>query len=238
MKSLWKKSLPSIYNTFFHGTLIKEGRYLKYYFFYPSDIAKISDVLFDIENGEIIGYNQNQEDALKIKDLYTARSTPRYYSDDDFVFGEYRITHQGEWGYACFKNGKLLWKKSLRGYLYTDIIKYNDRIIFGTSGMGGHFYSLDINSGEIIFDFNTKGTCNFLQINDFFYFAISKKKTTVLYKIDVDGIVLDSLELEGPRDDCDPIVLLDNSIFIVTQLRKKDVDWETYYPIVHSIALL
>ena len=26
-------------------------------------------------------------------------------------------------------------------------------------------------------------------------------------------------------------------IYIVTQLRKKEVDWETYYPIVHRIAL-
>lgn len=237
MKHLWGKSLPSIYNTWFHGALIKEDQTLKYYFFYPSNIAKISDVLFDVDNGEIIACNQNLDDVSKNKELYTTRKPPQHYSEDDFIFGEYRITHQGEWGYACFKNDKLLWKKSLRGYLYTDIIKNNDQIIFGTAGMGGHFYSLDINSGEIIFDFNTKGTCNFLQVNNDIYFAMSKKKTTVIYRIDYNGNILDSLELEGTRDDYDPLVLSDDSIYIVTQLRKKEVDWETYYPIVHRITL-
>ncbi len=237
MKHLWTKSLPSIYNTWFHGALVKEDRCLKYHFFYPSNIANISDIAFDIDNGEIIGYNQNSDDVSKTNALYTTRKPPQHYSEDDFVFGEYRITHRGEWGYACFKNDKLLWKKSLRGYLYTDIIKNNDRIIFGTAGMGGHFYSLDINSGETIFDFNTKGTCNFLQINNDIYFAMSKKKTTVICRIDYDGNVWDSLELEGARDDLDPLVLSDGSMYIVTQLRKKEVDWETYYPVVHRIAL-
>ena len=237
MKHLWKKSLPSIYNTPFHGALIKNDQTLKYYFFYPSNIAQISDITFDVDNGEIIGCNQNYDEGPKNKEIYTTRKPPKHYSEDDFVFDEYRITHQGEWGYACFQNDKLLWKKSLRGYLYTDIIKNNDQIIFGTAGMGGHFYSLNINSGEIIFDFNTKGTCNFLQVNNDIYFAMSNKKTTSICRIDYDGNVLDSLEIEGARDDYDPLTLLDDSIYIVTHLRKKGVDWETYYPIVHRIAL-
>ena len=238
MKQLWAKSLPDIYNGMLHGALVKEDQYLKYYFFYTTNIAKISDVSFNVDNGEIICCNQNLDDVPKNRELfYTTRKPPKHYVFDDFVFGEYRITHQGEWGYACFKNDKLLWKKSLRGYLYTDIIKNNDRIIFGTAGMGGHFYSLDINSGEVIFDFNTKGTCNFLQINNSIYFAMSQKKTTVIYRIDYDGNILDSLEIEGARDDYNPLALSDDSIYIVTHLRKKEVDWETYYPIVHRIAL-
>ena len=237
MKKIWTKSLPSIYNTWFHGALLQENNYLKYYFFYPSNISPISDITFDIDSGEIINCNQNIDDVQKNKECHNTRKPPKHYSEDDFVFGEYRITHRGEWGYACLKNDKLLWKKSLRGYLYTDIVKNGNRLIFGTAGMGGHFYSLDINSGEIIFDFNTKGTCNFLQINNNIYFAMSKKKNTIIYRIDYDGNVLESLELEGSRDDYDPIALWDKSIYIVTQSPKKDVDWETYYPIVHRIAL-
>ena len=70
MKHLWGKSLPSIYNTWFHGALIKEDQTLKYYFFYPSNIAKISDVLFDVDNGEIIACNQNLDDVSKNKELF------------------------------------------------------------------------------------------------------------------------------------------------------------------------
>ena len=141
MRKLWTKSLPSVYNTWFHGALLQENNYLKYYFFYPSNISPISDITFDI------------------------------------------------------------------------------------------------NSGEIIFDFNTKGTCNFLQVNRNIYFAMSKKKRTIIHRIDYDGNILDSLELEGTRDDYDPLALWDESIYIVTQSPKRDVDRETYYPIVHRIAL-
>ena len=152
MKHLWTKSLPEIYNCWFYGALIKEDLHLKYYFFH-SNIAGISDLSLNIDNGEIISVTKNPNEVQKNKELYNTRS---HYSEDDFVFGEYRITHYGQFGYACFKADKLLWKKSLRGYLYTDIIKNNDRIIFGTNGMGGHFYSVNIDSGEIVFDFNNK----------------------------------------------------------------------------------
>ena len=97
---------------------------------------------------------------------------------------------------------------------------------------------MDINSGEIIFDFNTKGTCTFLQVNNSIYFAMSKKKTTIVYRIDHDGNILESLELEGSRDDGEPLALWDESIYIVTHLKKREVDWETYYPVVHRIALV
>ena len=66
---------------------------------------------------------------------------------------------------------------------------------------------------------------------------MSQKETTVIYRIDYDGNILDSLEIEGARDDYNPLALSDDSIYIVTHLRKKEVDWETYYPIVHRIAL-
>lgn len=233
MKHIWTKRFPDIYNGWFHGALIKEDLYLKYYFFYPSNIAQISDLTLHLDNGELISYNQDPEEAAKYKELYY---TSKHY-DGDFVFGEYRITHHGQWGYACFKEDKLLWKKSLRGYLYTDIIKNGNQIIFGTAGMGGHFYSLNIDSGDIVFDFNTKGTCKFLQIDNDIYFAMSQKKNTVIYRIDYNGNVLDSLEVEGTRNDENPFMASDNSIYIVTSRRKKEVDWETYYPIVHRIAL-
>lgn len=241
MKQLWKRDLPSLTNTWstpFQGALIKEDQCLKYYFFHPSH-AKLSSIAFDDQSGEIISCDGNINNGLKNEELYSDRKPPKHYSEDDFVFEAYRIAHQGEWGYICTKNNELLWKKSLRGYLYTDIIKHGDRIVFGTAGLGGHLYSLDINSGEIVFDFNTKGTCTFLQANNSFYFALSKKKCTDIYRIDYDGNVLGSLELEGLRDDYDcPLALWDQSIYVVTMRKKIEGKLKKFTPILNCIELL
>ena len=71
MKRIWSKSLPSIYNTWFHGALLQENNYLKYYFFYPSNIFPISDITFDIDSGEIINCNQNIDDVQKKRNATT-----------------------------------------------------------------------------------------------------------------------------------------------------------------------
>ena len=71
MKKIWSKSLPSIYNTWFHGALLQENNYLKYYFFYPSNIFPISDITFDIDSGEIINCNQNIDDVQKKRNATT-----------------------------------------------------------------------------------------------------------------------------------------------------------------------
>ena len=240
MKLIWKTVLPFFTDTDAlkcTGALIKENQCLKYYFFRTFS-TKLSSMTFDILNGEVIECDENINKNLENEELYGKRKPPKHYSEDDFVFDEYRIAHMGEWGYICTKNNEVLWKKSLRGYLYTDIIKVGDRIVFGTDGYGGHFYSLDINSGEIIFDFNTKGTSSFLQANNSFYFSLNKRKSSEVYRIDYDGNILDSIELEGVRNDYSyPLALCDQSIYAVTLIKKVKGTYEEFTPVVNRIDL-
>ncbi len=241
MKQIWKTVLPFLavndVTSSFRGALVKEGERLKYYLFY-GNTAGVSSITFDSQSGEEVSCDGSVTDTLKNQELYAIRKPPKHYSEDDFVFSEYRIAHMGEWGYVCTKNDEVLWKKSLRGYLYTDIIRNGNRIVFGTAGQGGHFYSLDINTGEIVFDFNTKGTCAFLQANDSFYFSVDKKKSTDIYRIDYDGNMLETLEIEGIADDYDfPLTLWDQSIYVVSALEKKKEGRPIFTPVVNRIDL-
>ncbi len=224
MKRIWQKRLLSLTRTsptYYQGTIVKENQNLKYYFF--SSLADWSEIILDSETGEQIGCKTDLAAVLENERIYSTRKPPEHYVCDDFVFNEYIISHHGEWGYVCTKNNRVLWERALKGYLYTDIIKNNDKIAFGTSGYGGHFYSLNIDSGEIIFDFNTKGTSTFFCENDSFYFASRNKKSTDIYRIDFDGNVLDTVELEGIYYDtyC-PISMCDQSMYIVTLVEGKE----------------
>ena len=117
------------------ATVEKEELGVNCYFFDRG--VGIRSVSFDTQTGQIITHSKDGKIQKKHRtDSYSSH----HLSCDDFVFGEYTISHYGEWGYACKKNGQLLWKKSLKGYLYTEIILDRGNIVFGTAGQGGHFY--------------------------------------------------------------------------------------------------
>ncbi len=236
MKILWKTELDieKTSPSYFRGALIKEDLMLKYYFF--TSIMEISEISLDVENGNLMYLQNNGADAIKENERqHSTRKHPKHYCDDDFIFDNYKISHQGEWGLVCSKNQETIWKKSLKGYLYTDIIKNNNRIVFGTSGYGGHFYSINIDSGKIVFDFNTKGTSSFFCANDSYYFCSKEKKTTKLLRIDFDGNILEMIELSGVYHDYEcPITMKDNLLFVVTLIEKKG---ESFTPIINCIAV-
>ena len=94
MKKIWTKSLPSVYNTWFHGALLQENNYLKYYFFYPSNIFPISDITFDIDSGEIINCNQNIDDVQKNKECHNTRKPPKHQRN--VLNEEITLTEQDE----------------------------------------------------------------------------------------------------------------------------------------------
>ena len=236
MKILWKSELDIVKTapSYFLGAFVHEDQTLNYYFF--SSIMEISDISLNIENGALLHIQKNGTDAIQENvRQYSTRKLPEHYCFDDFIFDNYRIAHHGEWGYVCFKNQKPIWKKSLKGYLYTDIIKNNNHIVFGTSGYGGHFYAIDIDTGEIIFDFNTKGTSSFFCANDSYYFCSKEKKTTKLYRIDFEGRILDMIEIDGVYHDyaC-PMMLKDNRFCVVTLVEKKK---DVFVPIITCVAL-
>ncbi|MBQ9746919.1 MAG: hypothetical protein IJW21_08880, partial [Clostridia bacterium] len=171
MKIIWSKTLEDLRSkcTYFQGAFRKNGDVLSLYHWGWSD--EFSEVELSAESGEVIAVKrESMEKQKELKKLYDYREEA---SREDYVksFGEYTVINNiGQWGYSCHKNGELIWKKSLRAYLYTEIERYGDTLVFGTDGQGGHFYGLDIETGEIRFDFNTKGTARYFIYGEDFIF--------------------------------------------------------------------
>jgi outer membrane protein assembly factor BamB len=238
MKLLWQNKfdgfdLVRTSPLYYKATAEKEERVVNCYFFDRG--VGIKSVSFDAQNGQIIDY---RKDGKINKKSSTEKHNSHDLTLDDFIFGEYTISHHGEWGYACKKNDQLLWKKSLKGYLYTEIILDRGNIVFGTAGQGGHFYSLNINTGEIVFDFNTRGTSIFFDVNNNYYFCATDKKNTQIYRIDHDGNVLETIEIEGAYYDYECLFEVCDDLLCVMTLKKKRKGYdEIFSPIFYCVQL-
>ncbi len=237
MKLLWQNKfdgfdLVRTSPLYYMATVEKEERVLNCYFFDRN--VGIKSASFDTQNGQILTYSK---DAKIKKKHRTGNYKSSHLSCDDFVFGEYIISHYGEWGYACKKNGQLLWKKSLKGYRYTEIILNHGNIVFGTSGQGGHFYSLNIDTGEIVFDFNTRGTSIFFDVNNNYYFCSTDKKSTRILRIDYDGNVLETIEVEGAYYDECLFDMCEDLLCVMTLKKKRKGNLELFAPIFHCVQL-
>ena len=75
--------------------------------------------------------------ATYVHDIHA--DEPYFYTDHVFHLPPYEIAHKGEFSYVCSREGHPVWTFRTRGYLYTDIVQYDDAVVFGTAGMGGHF---------------------------------------------------------------------------------------------------
>ncbi|MBQ7321530.1 MAG: hypothetical protein IJW99_05490 [Clostridia bacterium] len=103
MKLLWQNKfdgfdLARTSPLYDRATVKKEKGVLNCCFF-DFDIG-IKSASFDTQNGQILAYNQ---DTKIKKKQYADNYDPYHLSCDDFVFGEYTISHHGEWSYACKK---------------------------------------------------------------------------------------------------------------------------------------
>ena len=238
MKLLWESKFDDFDLTrtsplYYIGTVEREKDTLNYWFFdCNADIKLIS---FDAQNGQIIG---NRKNGKINKKSSTKKCTSNDLMLNDFVFGEYIISHYGEWGYMCRKNGQLLWKKSLKGYLYTEIALNQGNIVFGTAGQGGHFYSLNIDTGEIVFDFNTKGTSKYFDANNSYYFCSVNNKSTQIFRIDYNGNILEIIEIEGVYYDgyC-PFDICEGLLCVITLKKKQKGNLELFSPIFYCVQL-
>ncbi len=239
MKLLWQNrfedfDLEKTSPTYYSGAAVKED-VLKCVFF-DADLG-ITEMTFDIQNGHILTFGKNGN-TEKYKESFTAKHAPYHLECDDFIFGDYTISHFGEWGYMCHKNGRLLWKKSLKGYLYTDMILNQGNIVFGTGGQGGHFYSVNIDTGETVFDFNTLGTSKFFEVNNNYYFCSAEKNRTQILKIDYFGNILENIEAEGLYYDSYCLFdLCDDLLCIMTLKKKRKGNSELFFPILHCIQV-
>ncbi len=145
---------------------------------------------------------------------------PYHLTDDTFSFPPYEISHLGSFGYLCRKDGAEIWRYKGQGYLYTEIEKFDKYIVFGTAGHGGRFVCIELASGNIVFDVNTKGTTDYAIINDRFY-TYSQDKKSYLLELSLDRQT-DSLELPGVVvPDC-PITAYKDKILTISFIKKKD----------------
>lgn len=135
---------------------------------------------------------------------------------DCFVFGDYTISHHGQFGFVCNKGNTQIWKISCQGYLYTDMILYKDTVLFGTAGLGGHFYAVKLSTGEVVCDINTHGTTQFVLFNSCFYLPSRDTASKVLAISADTWDVADETVLCGTLSPYSRFTVVSNLLFVTT----------------------
>ncbi len=144
------------------------------------------------------------------------QGNPYHLTDDTFQFGEYLISHKGQWGYSCHKNGMHLWDFSGRAYLYTDIFRYENNLYFGTAGQGGYFYILNIEEGKPILALKTGGTSTFFCKDSHVFLTVGGKKSQ-LVEVDLrSGRVCDAVDLPEKVANKSPLTVYGDKAYAVT----------------------
>lgn len=133
-----------------------------------------------------------------------------------FEFGEYRITQSKECTYICYYRNRFLWNFCAKGYLYTDMYCWKDRLYFGTGGQGGYFYLLDIQTGQVLQAIRTLGTNHFAQ-NDGKCYVLGNKKNAVLYEISLENAsILSETPIKGTATIKSALQLINGEIHCIT----------------------
>lgn len=102
----------------------------------------------------------------------------KMYESESFELGEFTVSQQGNCGYVCHKSGAEVWKFTGKGYLYTDIFRWNDRIFWGTAGRSGYFYVVAAQSGTPVVTMKTGGTRCFIQKGNVVYLLRNSEDNT------------------------------------------------------------
>lgn len=119
----------------------------------------------------------NANDWLDAK----TRSEKEKVKSNTCVSEEFNIEYNHRSTLKGFKNGKQIWNLKVQGYLYTSIALLEEKfIVFGTAGQGGGFYIVEIETGNLKFHENTKGTVNYLIKNKLIYFADDNNNLVIL----------------------------------------------------------
>lgn len=144
---------------------------------------------------------------------------------DGMDFGAYRVyLGIGERSLRCEKDGALLWKKRLAGYLYTEILPVGEgRITLGTDGEGGHFYLIDLASGQAVLDVNTGGSEKFAWDGETAY-MIDRRQHALLAVSAADGAIVDSLPIPGKQLYDLNLFRHKNRIYLTSFIRKNKQD--------------
>lgn len=158
-----------------------------------------------------------------VRSAYDLHVKPeKYFEEVEFVFDTYSISRKGNCGYVCRNNGVIAWEFRGRAYLYTDIVRWNNRILFGTAGNSGYFYVLDISSGKPLASIKTGGTRNFEIINNHCYILANEKNARLL-RIDLSsGDIAQQCDLPGVATVNSKLLVIDNQLHAITFNYRKD----------------
>lgn len=129
--------------------------------------------------------------------------------------GDYVVRAKGTCGYVCERGGMMQWKFSGQAYLYTQMVRFQDSLMFGTAGNGGHFYVLSMETGETIADIKTGGTVAFVQKNNLCYFLVNDPNAKLVCLDVVTGQMVDEVPLGG-KNSHSPLQLIGNQLHTVT----------------------
>lgn len=152
----------------------------------------------------------------------TQRRSEKHLTDDDFLFGDYRISHKGSWGYACYCSDQKVWEFQGKGYLYTEMHVQNDVLYFGTGGQGGYFYALKLSDGTPLLQVKTGGTERIVQHGTHHYFLARDQRKSQLLRADLDSLTVEVVaELPGLATLDSPLQIVGDELHCATFEEKK-----------------
>lgn len=137
----------------------------------------------------------------------------KFHIKSEYNFSEKYIVYNNMSTLECFdKNtNKLLWKQTIKAYLYTDITIKDNLIFFGTAGKGGAFYTINIDTGEVLVEFNNGDASDFSWIYE--NIIIKDKKGNLIKLNPKTGEIIKILKLKEKIHFYCPILVDGNKIF-------------------------
>jgi hypothetical protein len=167
---------------------------------------------FDLKNN-VFSYDI----PVQVRMTYNQQLLPeKHYVEAPQHLGEFTIFHKGNCGYICQRENTKLWEFTGRAYLYTDMMRWKDRLFFGTGGYGGYFYILDICSGVPLVAIKTGGTRCIAHVNNLCY-VLRNEKHAQLLCIDLsDGRLVSQCDLPGIATLDSRMTMIGNEIHVIT----------------------
>ena len=196
----------------------------------------------------------SNKDCLNLNTLKMERSDQSFetiindcmyrFAKDQYVVGPYLIKKPSEEKYECYRldSGVFLWKQTLRGYLYHNIILKDDTFIICTAEHGGGVYLLDANTGIIKNVILTKGTRKICIVDNMLYtYVLGEKGKFISFDMNT-GSITDQIELNRITIDC-PLLVQNGEALTLSFLRVKRRECikqeqiQEYVPVISVIKL-
>ena len=196
----------------------------------------------------------SNKDCLNLNTLKMERSDQSFetiindcmyrFAKDQYIVGPYLIKKPSEEKYECYRldSGVFLWKQTLRGYLYHNIILKDDTFIICTAEHGGGVYLLDANTGIIKNVILTKGTRKICIVDNMLYtYVLGEKGKFISFDMNT-GSITDQIELNRITIDC-PLLVQNGEALTLSFLRVKRRECikqkhiREYVPVISVIKL-